>query len=178
MTRYHPALVALHWLLAVLIILALVAGNVLLDAMPNSDPAKIDGLRSHMTIGLAILVLMIIRLTLHVFTAKPKPVDTGMKLINLGGKAAHWVLYILVFAMCASGIAIANITGLPDIVFAGSGAALPATFDDIAPRVGHGVISKLLILVILAHLAAALWHHFLRKDGLLSRMWFGKRSAG
>lgn len=176
MTRYHPALVALHWLLGLMVVAALVAGNVMLDAMPNSDPAKIDGLRAHMSIGIAVLILMVIRLALHVFTTKPAAIDTGSAMINFGGKAAHWALYLLVFAMCASGMAIANIAGLPDIVFGGSGAALPATFDDIAPRMAHGLLSNLLILVILAHAGAALWHQFLRKDNLLARMWFGKRS--
>ena len=40
-TRYHPLLVALHWLLAFLIIAALFAGFFLLARMPNSDPQKI-----------------------------------------------------------------------------------------------------------------------------------------
>ena len=44
MTRYHPLLVVLHWLLALMIIVALVMGSTSLDPIPNDDPAKIDGL--------------------------------------------------------------------------------------------------------------------------------------
>jgi cytochrome b561 len=46
-TRYHPLLVALHWLLAFLIIAALFAGFFLLARMPNSDPQKIRVLLVH-----------------------------------------------------------------------------------------------------------------------------------
>lgn len=175
MTRYHPILVALHWLLALFIIMALIAGNVLLEAVPNSDPAKIGGLSNHMTLGITITVLMLVRLALHIFTQKPAHVKTGNGLIDFAGKAAHWALYALVLGMGFSGIAMSQMAGLPDIVFGASGAPLPESFDIYPPRAAHGIISVLLILLIIAHAGAALWHQFLRKDGLLSRMWFGKR---
>jgi cytochrome b561 len=41
-------------------------------------------------------------------------------------------------------------------------------------RYGHGYIAIILIVLILLHFAAAMYHQFFRKDGLLSRMWFGK----
>jgi hypothetical protein len=43
-SRYHPLLVALHWLLAALILAALAVGFFGLAAMPNADPQKIAGL--------------------------------------------------------------------------------------------------------------------------------------
>ena len=47
-SRYHPLLVTLHWVLAILIIAALIIGSFWLAAMPNSDPQKIVVLRVHM----------------------------------------------------------------------------------------------------------------------------------
>ncbi len=41
----------------------------------------------------------------------------------------------------------------------------------------HGVIATLLGLLIAAHVAAGLYHQFIRKDGLFGRMWFGDRNA-
>ena len=58
--RYHKALIFLHWLLAVLIIFALVAGSTL-DGLPNSDPDKVNALRFHMIGGLLIGLLMLTR---------------------------------------------------------------------------------------------------------------------
>ena len=51
----------------------------------------------------------------------------------------------------------------------------PVNFDDLTPRIVHGIIAKLLMLSIVAHVLAALYHQFVRKDGLFSRMWFGDR---
>ena len=177
MTRFHPIIVALHWLLAAMILLALFAGNFLLEALPNSDPAKLDGLRAHMTIGIAIGALMLIRLITRFATTLPPHADTGNALLNLAGRVAHWGLYLLVFAMVSTGLGIAQFAGLPAIVFGGEG-ALPATFDDLPPRAAHGVFGILLVLLILGHIAGWLYHLVFVKDRLLSRMWFGKRSQG
>lgn len=175
MTRYHPALVALHWLLALLLIVGLVMGNFLLDPIPEADPAKLDALRSHMIAGLLILALMVIRLVVRLRTSHPPEADIGVDLLNKVARWAHWALYIAVFGLIASGIGMSILAGLPPIVFGGSGAPLPTSFDDLPPRAAHGFFATVLALLIVGHIAAALYHQFGRKDGLFSRMWFGKR---
>ena len=177
MLRYHPFLVTLHWVLAIMIVGGLIMGTFVLSATPNSDPFKMTSLTMHMSMGILILILMIIRLVVRLSTAKPPHADIGNELLNKGAVAAHWAFYVLVIAMCGSGLAIANMAGLPEIVFGGSGEPLPASFDDLPPRAAHGIIAKLLGLLILAHVAAGLYHQFVRKDGLFGRMWFGKRNA-
>lgn len=69
--RYHPLVVALHWLMALLLISGLGAGFFVLAATPNTAPEKIDALRVHMAIGVLILALMIIRLGARMLTSKP-----------------------------------------------------------------------------------------------------------
>jgi cytochrome b561 len=76
--------------------------------------------------------------------------------------------------MAASGIATAAMAGLPQVVFGGAG-SLPPNFDAFPPRAAHGLIARLLMLAIGLHIAAALFHLLVRRDGLLSRMWFGRR---
>lgn len=173
-TRYHPLLVALHWLLAVMIIVALVMGSQVLAALPNDSPDKMFSLRAHMSIGMIIGVLMLGRLIIRHSTARPPKADSGNALLNRGAGLAHLALYLLVFAMVGSGIGISVLAGLPDIVFFGSGAPLPDHFHG-APRAAHGVLSKLLGLLILAHIIGWAVHQFVLKDGLIRRMWFGKR---
>jgi cytochrome b561 len=172
MKRYHPALVVLHWLLAILISVGLVMGGNVLSATPNSDPEKIMLLKGHMVVGLIILALTLIRLALRFFTTKPAEADIGNALLNKLGLWAHYGLYLLVILMAVSGMVTSNLAGLPDIVFFGSGASLPASFDDLLPRMAHGVIAKLLMALIVGHIAAFLYHQFIRKDKLISRMWF------
>lgn len=177
MRRYHPFLVFLHWLLALLIIGGLIMGKFVLTATPNSDPFKMTSLTMHMSAGILILVLILVRLVVRLRTAKPPHADIGNALLNKGAVAAHWGFYIVVIAMCASGLATAIFADLPAIVFGGSGDPLPANFDDIPPRMVHGILSIVLGLLIFTHVAAVLYHQFVRKDGLISRMWFGDRNA-
>lgn len=176
MKRYHPLLVVLHWLLALMIILGLVMGGKVLSATPNADPQKLFYLKMHMLMGMIILVLMVIRLVVRLMTAKPPHADIGNKFLNKLGSATHYLFYLVVILMAGSGMAIANMAGLPDIVFGGSGAALPADFSEYPPRMAHGILSVVLTLLIIGHVSAFLYHQLVRKDGLFSRMWFGQRN--
>lgn len=176
MRRYHPILVVFHWLLAIMIIIGLVMGGSVLSETPNSDPEKLFFLKMHMSAGLIILTLMVVRLIIRFSTKKPPHADIGNTLLNKLGVATHYLFYLIVILMGVSGIAIANLAGLPDIVFGGSGTALPTSFDEFPPRMAHGALSIILKLLIAGHIAAFIYHQFVRRDSLFSRMWFGKRS--
>jgi len=173
MLRYSPGLVALHWIMAVLIVLALVAGSVLLQGMPNG-PEKVEGLAGHMTVGLVIGGLLMIRFLTRLRTTHPAQASTGNALLDRVGRWTHWALYILIAAMVLSGLGMAFGVGLFDIVFGGTADRLP---DDLGPaRVVHGFVSSLLIGLLALHIAAALYHQVVLKDNLISRMWFGRRT--
>jgi cytochrome b561 len=95
-SRYHPLLVTLHWLLAVLIIAALFIGFFWLAAMPNSDPRKIDVLLVHMAGGMLVLALMVIRLIVRMWTAKPPTATTGNPPLDRITSVIHYGFYIQV----------------------------------------------------------------------------------
>lgn len=173
-TRYPAAIVVLHWLLAGMVALALMAGTFSLAELPNSSPDKVGALRGHMIVGIAMGVLMLVRLVVRLRSPLPAHAATGNALLDLLGKAVHRGLYLLVLAMVASGIATAMAAGLPDIVFRGVG-ALPADFSAYAPRAVHGLAAKILMLLVALHVAGVVVHQFFLKDRLLSRMWFGRR---
>lgn len=174
-SKYHPALVALHWLIAILILFSLGMGMLVLEEIPNSAPEKIDALRGHMIAGVVILLLMLVRFGLRLGTARPAPATTGNPLLDKLARITHWGFYVLVLAMAGSGIATSILAGLPAIVFGGSGDPLPESFSIYLPRVVHGAVAGLLLAVIILHAGAALYHQFVRRDNLLARMWFGKR---
>jgi cytochrome b561 len=163
--RYHPVLVALHWLLAVALLVALGMGALHLEEIPNGSADKLDALRGHMIAGGLILALTLVRLVMHFATAKPPRT-------NAGAAIGHYALYGVVILMGASGIGIALAAGLPGIVFLGSGAPLPETFAAFPARAAHGFLAKVLLALIAVHIVAALYHHFVRHDGLLRRMSF------
>jgi cytochrome b561 len=176
-SRYHPLLVALHWLLAVLIIAALIVGFFALAATPNSDPAKIAVLRLHMAGGMLILALMIIRFIVRMLSSRPPDATTGYPLLDRIAPLTHYGFYLLVLLMAGTGFATGILAGLPEIVFAGSGAPLPPTFTIYPTWVVHGYIAMLLVAFIALHVLAALYHQFVRRDGLFRRMFFGRRGS-
>jgi cytochrome b561 len=173
--RYHPLLVTLHWLLAVLIIAMLGIGFFVLGEMPSSDPQKIGVMLLHMSAGMLILALMAIRFVVRLRTSKPASATTGTPLLDRLAPVLHFGFYLLVLLMVATGYATAILAGLNRIVFQGSGEPLPPSFAAYPSFAAHAVLATVLAGLIVLHIAAALNHQFARKDGLLRRMWFGRR---
>jgi len=77
----------------------------------------------------------------------------------------------VMIGMAASGIGMFVLSGAGDILFGGAPGPLP-DFDNFAPRVPHGIGAKLIIALLALHIGAALYHHFLRRDQTLRRIWF------
>jgi len=102
-SRYQPVLVALHWLLALMIIGLMCLGFFVLAQMPNSDPHMLDILVWHMSGGMLVLVLMILRLIIRRWSARPVAAATGSPLLDRLASIAHVGLYVIVFLMIASG---------------------------------------------------------------------------
>jgi len=175
MKRYHPILVVIHWDMLVLIVMAWTSGQFVLEHTPNSDPGKIDALRMHMTVGLIAGALLILRLITKLRSEQPPHAKTGSALLDKAGVWAHWAFYVVILLIVASGMGAAAFTGLIEIVFQGSGAPLPENFDDVPPLGAHEFGAAILFLLGIGHVVAALYHQYWLKDGLFSRMWFGKR---
>ena len=173
--RYHPLLVTLHWLLALLIAAALAIGFGWLAKTSNSNPQKLAVLRLHMAGGMLILALMVVRFAVRLLTAKPPAAATGNRLLDCMAPVAHHGFYVLILLIAGTGFATAILAGLPEIVFAGSGDPLPPNFMIYPSRVAHGYLATILAALIGLHLIATLYHHFVRKDGLLRRMGFGRK---
>lgn len=172
--RYHPALIGLHWLLALAIFAALGLGMFVLDGMEATHPDKIGLLKVHLIGGIAILLFTIVRLIVRIRTPKPAPFVSGNKKMDKLASGIHHLLYLLVIVAAVSGMTLAFSSDLISILFGHSTTQLPEDFEDYAAHEVHGLVTNLLLLSILAHVAGALKHHFILKDGLFSRMSFRK----
>jgi cytochrome b561 len=171
-TRYQPALVALHWWIAGMIIGLLGLGFLVLANMPNTDPRKLNILVLHMAGGMGVLALMIPRLIIRLFSAHPVRATIGSPLLDRLAVLAHYSLYVLVFLMIASGWT----TGyLIRGVFKPGGEHLPATFAVLPTFQVHATLAVLLAVLIAMHILAALYHQWVLKDDLFHRIWFGRR---
>jgi len=172
-TRYHPLQVALHWLTVLLIIAAFALGKVT-SALPNDDVSKLAPMGMHMALGIVTLLVIFARIWVRSNRPQPAYASTGNAFLDDFGKLVHVSLYILAATMGLSGVLLSMQAGLAPIVFFGSGAALPASFQVFMTRGVHGVVAPTLLLLILIHIGAAFYHQWFIKDKLFSRMWFGK----
>lgn len=172
-TRYHHLQVSFHWLTVVLLFTMFLLGKYM-SGLPN-DTGKIALLTVHMTLGFITLIVIIARFINRFRLPRPAHATAGNAFLDWVGKAVHYALYALVFLMTVSGMSLSLQTGLLPIVFGGSGAALPADFYAFNARILHGFIAPALLLLVVLHVGAALYHQFMLKDNLLSRMWFEKK---
>ncbi len=166
----------LHWLMAVLLLAMLFIG-VGMVASVSARHQWLVGI--HKPLGIALLALVIIRLLVR-FTTQQPPLPADLPAIQvLAAKASHWLLYGLMLAMPIIGWAMVSAAGDP--VMLGSAvrlppllAADPGTFAFL--RAAHGYLAYLLFFTVLLHLAAALYHGLIRRDGVLQSMARGGRS--
>ncbi len=171
--KYNNTQITLHWVTAALVLFMLFMGTFMLKETPNSDPMKLVGLKGHMVVGGIVLLLTISRIIWRRTSMQPSPVETGSPLKDKLGVATHYTLNILILLVALSGAGIAFMAGLPDVVFNGQG-ALPENFGEFPPRIAHGILTKLLAALISLHVVAGLYHQFVLKDGIFSRISFKK----
>jgi cytochrome b561 len=171
--RYHPAHVVIHWLTALLIVMMLMVGKFVMPGVAADNPQKPMMLQSHTYIGGAIALLLVIRLVM-LFAFKRPAADTNQdnRFLDIIAKATHGLLYLLMLGMALSGFGLFQQVNLT-AVFSGA-QPYPQDFFEYLPRLGHGLSSTLLLLLVLLHFGAALYHQFIKKDNLMARMWFGK----
>jgi len=174
-SRYHWLVVLLHWLLAFYIIATLAGGFLIMAPMSSADPEKKRVLLFHMSFGMAIAGVMLLRLVVRLLTARPAEATTGHAALDRLVPYAHYAFYVLIVLQAATGLTTALLAGLNRSVFQGTAEPLPADFSVYPSFTAHAAIALVLSALILIHVAGVLYHQFVRRDRLLRRMWFGRR---
>lgn len=170
--RYGRVAIAIHWTSAVVIMGLMIAG---FRAAAMTDlAAKASLLRIHAPLGIGVLILTLARIGWWMF-ADSKPKDPGglPRLQLVAAQAVHGLLYVAIFGLAGSGIALLVMSGAGTILFGDAAGQLP-DFWNFAPRYGHAAMARLMALLLLLHIGAALYHQFVRKDRLLARMGIGR----
>lgn len=165
-----------HWLMAVLILLQ-GAGGWIGHEMDRS-PAKVDVMTAHKSLGITLLLLVILRLLWRLsHPAPPLPAQSKSWEVRAAW-LSHATLYLLMFALPLSGWLAASTSIVPWklwwVIPWPAIAAPDPGLHELAGEV-HETLVKLLIAVLIVHVAAALRHHFLKRDDVLLRMWRGVR---
>ncbi|WP_374572042.1 cytochrome b [Phenylobacterium sp.] len=174
-TRFPLALRLLHWAMAALVLAMLLIG---VGMVSTAGPAYKTLLALHRPIGLALLVLVLLRLGLRLATHGPElPADLPAA-VKFVAKASHWLLYAAMIAMPLIGWSMLSAGGYP--VQIAPGVTLPAILPQNLGlfgllRTAHTLIAFAFFALILGHLTAALVHGFVRRDGVLSAIGFAPR---
>ena len=102
--RYHPALVTIHWLTALLVFLNLFLGILIFER--RSIPLQALGpyITIHMISGLTIIVLLVIRVFVRARTSKPADANSDNKFLDVLAKLVHYGLYVAVLAATLIGL--------------------------------------------------------------------------
>lgn len=172
--HFAPLARLLHWLMALMIIAMLFIGA----GMAASVSERHEWLLNlHKPLGIAILLLVVVRLFVRFSTRQP-PLPADLPAVQvLAAKLSHVLLYALIFTLPIVGWAMISAAGDP--VMLSSSLQLPSilpanptTFAFL--RKAHMYLAYLLFFTVLLHLAAALFHGWIRRDGVLQSMLNGK----
>jgi cytochrome b561 len=163
----------LHWLMAVCIIAMLFIGvGMVSTVMPKYVPLLV----THKTLGIAILVLAVIRIIVRLrFGTPPLPADLPPPM-KLAAVLSHYALYALMLAMPLIGWGMLSAGGYPIVLLWNIHlpAILPPSASLHALLWGaHQFLGLAFFALILLHLAAALFHALIRRDGVFESMTAG-----
>jgi cytochrome b561 len=171
---YTPIARTLHWLTAVLV-LGLIPVGIIMHNM-EASPLQDRLYNLHRSTGTLLLPLAVIRL-LYRWTHPPLPLPDMPALQRFAAESTHWGLYALLIVQPIVGWAATSAYRAPIIVYGlfELPPILPVN-QPLSERLFavHRWLGILMALMIIAHIGAALFHHFVNRDRVLMRMVSGR----
>jgi cytochrome b561 len=169
--RYSGVAISLHWLMALLILCNFCLGLYMSDL--GMTPTRMRLFNYHKWTGATILAIAALRLLWRLTHRPPADLPAPKWQIN-AAHITHWALYALFFAVPLVGWAYSSASGYPVVVygliplpdFVPKDKALAEVLKDC-----HEALAWVLMSLVVLHVAAAMKHTFVDRDGLLRRMW-------
>lgn len=172
--KYGAAAKWFHWLVGVIVIIMLIFGQGL-EGLPLDERQQV--IMGHSGLGTLVLLLMIVRLSWRLSHEPPGPTATMGTLQVRLAKIVHWALYVLLILQPIFGILQAiHITDYEIVAF--GLIDYSSMVADNAERarlfhVLHGLNATVIMVLVIGHILAGFYHHFVQKDDVLRRMWPG-----
>jgi cytochrome b561 len=174
-TRYSAAAKWLHWSLALAVFVLLPLGPLMKRWMPEG-PIRDRMYSFHEALGALVLLVMVARLGRRLIFGVPAPEATLTPLDRTASLTAQYVLYLMLFIVPLLGWAGTNAYGEPVNVFGLF--SFPRILSKNVPLsdeifLWHLAGGIVIASVVALHIAGALFHRFIQRDGVLARMWPG-----
>jgi cytochrome b561 len=168
---YNSTAKGLHWLIMVLLVVQFAIAWTMPDIGRDTKP--VDLIAWHLSLGVFILLVMLVRLGWRVVSVVPPPPADLAAPLRLLSRATHFLLYAILIVLPVLGWINANARGwtvqlfgafpLPDLVSQGS--PWGREMGDV-----HQIAAYVLLGVAGLHVLGALYHRFVLRDGLVDRM--------
>lgn len=180
--RFSLATRLLHWTMAPLLLAMLLVGTGMAATVSHW---RLSLLALHKPLGLALLVLAVLRLLLRLAGGTPPLPRTMPAPLRLAAHASHWLLYGCMLAMPLIGWAMLSAGGFPLPLHLPPLLA-PDVAPDVAPNVAryaalrslHTVLGELFYLLVIGHVLAGLTHALLLRDGVFHAISLRRRPDG
>ncbi len=176
--RYGAVARSLHWLVAALVLLQFPLAIYMENFVEPFSQAQFQAVNLHKTVGVSILVLVLARIAWRL-ASPPPPLPAAMpRWEKAAAHAGHAALYLLLLAQPVIGLLHGFTSGYPTVLFFAFTLPSPLAADEQLTRLFgalHVYLGWAFLALIAVHVGAALRHHFLLKDQVLSRMLPGAR---
>lgn len=175
--RYPVAMISLHWLVAALVLSALLLGWSM-TGIPGLNPTKLKYFSWHKWLGVSVLLLWLPRVLWRWRSRLPSlPARMPLGQQRLA-HAAHGALYLLLLAVPLSGLLYSQAAGVP-VVYLGiwrvPALLAPDPHWKMLLKSLHVLLNYSLASLLALHVLAAFKHQFIERDQLLARMLPGRR---
>src|SRR5271167_1155717 len=168
--RFTPLQRLLHWLMAVCILAMLFIG---VGMVSTAAPKYLTLVQIHKPLGIAILVLALIRLALRIYYGSPSLPPDLPEPIKLAAVSSQYILYALMISMPLIGWGMLSAASYPVVLF--GSVHLPSILP-LSPTLhtwlwrAHHYLAFAFFATILMHLGAILFHKLIRNDGIFETM--------
>lgn len=170
-TAWGSVSMALHWLIVLLVLATAVLGLVMGEM--RFSPTKVQAFALHKSLGLTVLALMVLRLAWRLVGGRPAALADSARWQSATAEVTHWLLYAALFAMPLSGWLYNSASNFP-LRWFGLFTVPPLTGRDQDIKEfahdAHEMLFWVIVVLVLLHAGAALWHHMVRRDETLDRM--------
>lgn len=166
MKQYSKRTALIHWVIFLLVIAAFFLGHFLADS--ENTAQKLSLLPVHFLIGDTVLLLVLVRIYFRKKDGEPAPANAN-PLLNKLAAATHVLMNLTLIAVAISGVVTVAASGVIEALKKSDPTLIP-DFEQVGAREIHEIFVAVMMLLVVFHIVAALYHQFVVKDNLIHRI--------